>query len=297
MSTIARLLFLGVILFGSVAPAMTKVMANVVEAPRTETGLDLRRYIEADVGGYAEIDGEGDTAGITLAFIGDPKSDVNFRWVELVYIEVFRRLNIPFRYNVYPPSRASMMANSGRVDGEAARVADYAEKFNNLVRIEEPIVSTHFSAFSHRADIKLTRWADLQDTSYRVEYRRGIFITEKRLVALVPSDKLTIATYPLHGLKRLMHDRIDIYIGAEFRIIPLLKRNEFNDAKIHMVGRLETFDNFGYLHMRHHKLAGLIAEVLKTMRAEGLMQKYLNQADREFLLMDGEAETSMLEVK
>lgn len=293
MSKFVRLLFLSAILFGGVAPVMAIAW--------TETDLDLKIDTEADVEVHVERGAETDVGvtheGITLAFIGDPETDVNFRWVELVYIEVFRRLNIPFGYKVYPPSRASMMANAGRVDGEAARVADYAEKFNHLVRIEEPIVSTNFSAFSYRDDIKLTSWADLKDTSYRVEYRRGIFITEKRLVALVPPDKLTVATYPLHGLKRLMHDRIDIYIGAEFRIIPLLKRDEFNDAKIHMVGRLETFDNFGYLHMRHNKLAGLIAEELKAMRAEGLMQKYLNQADREFLLMEGESEASMLEVK
>lgn len=276
---------------------MTNAMADAIEAPRTEANSDLKRDTEADVERGVENDVGVTNEGMTLAFIGDPKSDVNFRWVELIYIEVFRRLNIPFHYKVYPPSRASMMANSGRVDGEAARVADYGEKFNNLVRIEEPIVSTHFSAFSHRADIKLTSWTDLKDTSYRVEYRRGIFITEKRLSALVPSDKLTIATYPLHGLKRLIHDRIDIYIGAEFRIIPILKRDEFSDAKINMVGRLETFDNFGYLHKRHNKLAGLIAEVLKTMRSDGLMQEYLTQADREFSLMDGEVEPSMWTAK
>lgn len=121
----------------------------------------------------------GNLPTITMAFYEDPSDNLYFRWCELIYTEAFARLGYQFRYQVVPPIRASMMADTGKVDGEPARVFAYGLKYKNLIRVEEPILESKLTAYAINPNIQLTDWGSLLNHPYRIEYYRGIFYIEQ----------------------------------------------------------------------------------------------------------------------
>ncbi|MCH1929502.1 hypothetical protein L9G16_04855 [Shewanella sp. A25] len=215
---------------------------------------------------------------ITMAFYADPKHNLYFRWGELLYTEAFARLGYQFSYQVVPAMRASLLADSGKVDGEPARVFAYGMKFQNLVRVEEPILETKLLAFARNPEIKLVDWDSLKQFPYRVEYNRGIFFAEQKLESLLPAERLTTSSSPVNSFRKLLHDRIDIYIDTAVIGFPLLQKAEFEHSKIHSVVDLETLISFAYLHKRHRLLAPKLSETLKQMKQEGLFELYLENA-------------------
>jgi len=112
-------------------------------------------------------------ATITMAFFEAPEKEPLFKYAELLYTEAFRRLGFGFVYEVYPLKRCSAMADAGAVDGEPGRIRDYNQMYPNLIRVEEPVLTTVYLAFSTNAAMHLNGWDSLQDTTYRVDYRIG----------------------------------------------------------------------------------------------------------------------------
>ncbi|MFB2639581.1 hypothetical protein ACE02P_16240 [Shewanella bicestrii] len=218
---------------------------------------------------------------ISMAFYEDPKDNLYFRLGELIYTEAFARLGYRFSYQVVPPMRASLMADSGKIDGEPARVFSYGLKFKNLIRIEEPVIETKLIAYGIHPDMQIQDWASLLNHPYRIEYYRGIFYIEQKLEGLVPQDRITTSSSPVNSFRRMLRDRIDIYIDTEAIGEQVLKYTEFQHSKIHPVGELDYLISFGYLHKRHKALAAKLSTTLKQMKQEGLFEQYRQQAHSE----------------
>jgi hypothetical protein len=105
---------------------------------------------------------------IVLAGVPEVRESVQGAWLELIYHEAFRRLGYQLKYLVVPPRRASILAESGDVDGEIHRVASHGKEHPALVRVEEPHFSTAFSAYASRPLALANGW-DSRHTSYRIE--------------------------------------------------------------------------------------------------------------------------------
>ncbi|MGI2058010.1 hypothetical protein ACRN9T_12620 [Shewanella baltica] len=215
---------------------------------------------------------------ITMAFYEDPKHNFYFKWAELIYTQAFERLGYGFSYQVVPAARASMMADSGKVDGEPGRVFNYGEKFTNLIRIEEPVVDTHLIAFAHNPKIKITNWQALQKSRYKIEYYRGVFLAEQKLKGLIPNERLTESSSPVSSFRKMLRDRIDIYIDTEASSLDLLQTPEFQGSEIIAIATLEELTSYGYLNKRHAALAVNLARELKQMKQEGIFETYKQQA-------------------
>uniref|UniRef100_Q0HZ70 Solute-binding protein family 3/N-terminal domain-containing protein n=1 Tax=Shewanella sp. (strain MR-7) TaxID=60481 RepID=Q0HZ70_SHESR len=218
---------------------------------------------------------------ITMAFYEDPKDNLYFRLSELIYTEAFARLGYQFNYLVVPPMRASLMADSGKVDGEPARVFSYGLKFQNLIRVEEPFIESKLMVYGINPNIQVQDWAALLKHPYRIEYYRGIFYIEQKLEGLVPVDRLTTSSSPVNSFRRMSRDRIDIYIDTEAIGEQVLKYAEFQHSKIHPVGKLDDLIGYAYLHKRHQALAQQLSATLKQMKQEGSFEQYWQQAHKE----------------
>lgn len=217
---------------------------------------------------------------ITMAFYEDPKHNFYFKWAELIYTQAFERLGYGFSYQVVPAARASMMADSGKVDGEPGRVFHYGEKFTNLIRIEEPVVDTHLIAFAHNPNIKITNWQALQKSRYKIEYYRGVFLAEQKLKGLIPKERLTESSSPVSSFRKMLRNRIDIYIDTEASSLDLLQTPEFQGSEISAIATLEELTSYGYLNKRHAALAVNLARELKQMKQEGIFETYKQQAKK-----------------
>ena len=189
----------------------------------------------------------------------------------LIYSEVFRRLDMELVYDVYPPKRASWMAEHGELDGEIGRAFDYQDSHPNLIRIEEPIFSVTLSAFAVEPITALNGWNSLKATGYRVGYRSGYTVTEDKLSNVLPKDKLSGVAESIHGLRKLSVSRTDVYVDIKEHIERILKLKEFDGIGITNVGEMEVMKVYGYLHKRHKDLVPRIAAMLKVLKREGVI--------------------------
>jgi len=209
------------------------------------------------------------------------KNSMYGKWLTLVFTEAFRRLGYELQYDGYPAARASAMSESGQVDGEISRVFEYQEAHPNLIRVGEVLYSTKFVAFAAKPGIVLHGWKSLQNTTYRVDYRRGVKLSESELTLVVASEHLSDVTTAEQGLKKLIKRRSDLYVDVEFTIVEAindLNQDKFDVSVLYQAGIMQEVNVHAYLHKKHAALVPKVAEILKTMKQGGLFKHYFEIA-------------------
>jgi len=203
-----------------------------------------------------------------------------FKWVTFIYTEVFRRLNIKVQVVYHPLKRSSIELNEGRVDGEPARIYDYGATYPNLVRIEEPVFSMTVAAYKAVPSMPdLNGWESLKNTHYLVDYPKGMKVCETTLSIVVKAEQISTSTNTWHGIQKLALKRIDYYIDDLNSISPILrnKSDKLKD-KVFFAGVMQKTLLYMYVHKKHKSLAPEIAEMIKKIKSEGLIEYYQKKA-------------------
>ncbi len=99
-----------------------------------------------------------------------------------------------------------------------------------------------------------------------------------QLSKVVPPERLSFVPTIEQALKKLRAGRTDIFVYVEPLVLSVLRSAEFQDAGIQMVGMMEEFALYPFLHKKHADLAPKLAEALKQMKAEGLFEQYQKMA-------------------
>jgi hypothetical protein len=79
------------------------------------------------------------------------------------------------------------------------------------------------------------------------------------------------------GLKKIIFGRTDIFIEQELVIAEALRnleKSEYDLSSVYQAGIMWTGASHVYLHKRHTALLPKIAEVLRAMKQEGLVERY-----------------------
>ena len=204
------------------------------------------------------------------------------RWVALIYTEAFRRLKIPVRLEYYTLARRTALVKAGIVDGEASRIYSYGNNRPDLVRVEESVIDFGFSLYTANPSVRLQKIEDLRATDYFVEYRRGILICDNTLKQAVPANRISDVPTQQQGLKKLVAGRTDLYCDIDVYILQELQSPEFKGANVRKVISIgNAVPTFPYLNKKHADLAPRLAAVLKQMKAEGLIEAYRQQVERD----------------
>lgn len=205
------------------------------------------------------------------------------KWVDLIYTEAFKRLGIPLRLEYLTLKRRSAMADEGNIDGEVGRVYEYGAAHPNLIRVEESVINLSFSLYTTQPALHLQRLDELPATALLVEYRDGILMCENTLKQLLPPTRLSRVATEQQGLKKLLAGRTDLYCDLDLTIQTALHSQEFKEAgnirKALDLGK--SIPTYPYLHWKHAELAPRLAATLKQMKAEGLIETYRLQVERE----------------
>jgi hypothetical protein len=207
------------------------------------------------------------------------------RWFLKLYTEALNRMGITLRYRIMPPKRASTYTDQGILDGELSRVYDYNTKHPNLIRVEEHHLLSVFSAFAIDPTITLKGWESLNDTNYKVEYRRGIKKSADNLKSRIPPERRSEISSISDGVGKLLIGRSDIFIDSEDGVFDYLKTAEFQrmsqdrGVMVGKVGVMETVTSHFWLHKKHRELAPQLSRILGDMKKEGLFDLYLEQLD------------------
>jgi hypothetical protein len=215
-----------------------------------------------------------------LVLVGttDSRDSLHGTWLALIYTEALRRLGYTLRYVDYPARRASAMSDRGLVDGEIHRVADYGRAHPNLVRVEEPHFAMRFAAYAVPPTHLGPGWGALATTAYRVSFRLGVMKCEQELPAVVAPDRLMRVPSAVLGLRQLAAGHADLFIDVDDVVQAALARPEFHGTPVRRVALLEQVDVHAFLHKKHAALAPRLAAVLAQMKAEGLIERYRQQA-------------------
>ena len=221
-------------------------------------------------GAYAES-----SPSIVMATM-HPSDSYEGKLSRMIYQEAFKRLGIELRIEEYPAPRATAMAEHADVAGELTRSYEYQSVVKNLIRVEEPLFEFRIAGFARKPIIQLNGWDSLKGTSLRINYRRGLKDLEQRLPELVNMQLVESLTRPEQGVKKLISDRIDLYIDIADEVMMLLATPEFKTADIQDVGTLKTSTTHGYMHTTYQELVPKLETVLKQMKQKGLIEQYRN---------------------
>ena len=208
------------------------------------------------------------------------------KWYRRIYGEAFKRMGVPLTIVVVPTARLTTIADQGEVHGQGSRVFAYADAHPNQLRVEESVhdVRLVLYAFGTAAHPdRPWRLEDLTAGKSRVEYRRGVAICEKTLKPLLPADQISDVTGIEQGLKKLKTGRTDLYCDFDLGVMGVLLEPAFKGE----TGYRQALDlNVGlplypYVHKSRAEIAPRLAEALKKMKAEGLVDRYRHEAVRE----------------
>jgi polar amino acid transport system substrate-binding protein len=215
--------------------------------------------------------------------IGTEQTNTYFALVfRKVFTEAFRRLAIPVEIVDYPLPRLAWMLEQGQIDAEASRGASYGQAHPRLVRVDESLMDARWVLYTARPELKISGLDDLVRLHLEGSWRRGVLVCEQTLKPLLQADRVTDVSEADQGLNLLVAGRTDFYCDVDVNMDEKLRLPRYRGAR--QVRELWVLGNsplYTYLHPRHAALAPRLAEVLRQMKAEGLVDRYRQEARRE----------------
>jgi polar amino acid transport system substrate-binding protein len=208
------------------------------------------------------------------------------QWYRRIYGEAFRRMGVPLTIMVAPTARLTILTDQGEIHGQASRIFGYADTHPDQVRVEEVLHEVRLVLFAFGPPAPSgdpRRIADLATGRWTVEYRRGVAICEKLLAPVVPPGQLSDVTSVEQALRKLKSGRADLYCDFDLSVRNDLLTPAFGGT----AGFRQALDlNVGlplypYLHRSRAELAPRLAETLREMKREGLIDRYLRDVERE----------------
>jgi len=210
---------------------------------------------------------------------GQPETTFEGKWQRLTYQEAFRRLGLPLEVEVMPAQRMTAMVESGAVDGQFGRVLGYADAHPEQVRVDEPIYEVGFALLVSNPALTLSHLQDLAATSLIGVYRRGVELCERSLSPLVGAERLSSVATERDALRMLVTGRVDYFCEIDVALMNALHSPEFKGASVRPLLTIgDRIPMFPYLSRKQAELAPRLAAVLKGMKAEGLLERFRQEA-------------------
>lgn len=208
------------------------------------------------------------------------------KWYRRIYGEIFRRMGVPLKVVQIPTARLTILADQGEVDGQASRVLAYAETHPNQLRVDEVLHEVRLGLYTYNSATRPDqpgRIEDLASGKWLVEYRRGVAICEKLLKPVLPPDRISDVTSVDQGLKKLKSGRTDYYCDFDTAIRNELLMPEYKgDVRFRRALDLGVgIQLYPYVYKSRADLAPRLAEALRKVKADGLIERYLREVERE----------------
>jgi hypothetical protein len=206
------------------------------------------------------------------------------KWFRRIYVEAFRRMDVPLKITVLPLARISSELDAGHLDGEMLRVLGYAAAHPELVRVEESVLEVGLVLYGANPALRINRVEDIAAApSLNGEFRRGVGVCETMLRQWLPATNVSSITTTEQGLRKLVAGRTDLFCEFDLAVVDAINSRELNDLgpfrKVLALGAPTPF--YAYLHKKNAALAPRLAATLKKMKAEGLIERYRSELEKE----------------
>jgi ABC-type amino acid transport substrate-binding protein len=214
-----------------------------------------------------------------LIFTGGAASDsYQARVATAVLSEAFRRNGFRFRAEYHPSLRSLTLSNSGELDGELHRVANFHElsgrKYSNLIRIESKLLSLYTAVFS-KQELRINAWGDLK--GYRVAYYRGRKNIEHHLKGLLGGNRILALNDDEQAFAMLALGRADVVITTSNQGRQIVAGRP-DLSGVREVGRVDEDVIYAYINTKHRALALKIAKTMEAMKLDGSFEAIVTEA-------------------
>jgi len=192
-----------------------------------------------------------------------------------ILIEAYSRIGYEVEVRRVPAARALIIANSGLVDGEAARVAVIERANMNLIRVPTPIYLNTIVAYSRNRGVDTSLgWQMLHP--YRLASVRGYKFIERMTATM---DRTLVLGHD-RMFSMLRNGRVDIAIAELLESLPCFL--EYGPEELQLLDPpLSRQKMYHYLHQKHADLVPKIDTVLKQMEEAGEIQAFKEQLFEE----------------
>lgn len=204
------------------------------------------------------------------------------RLATLIHTEAFKRVGRSIRFDFVPLARQRVLIDSGAIDADGGRIHEFGAAHPNLVRVEESHTDLNFALYAAKPGLRLQNLEQLKSNELRVEYRLGILLCEQALTPVLAPQRLTTTSSEEQGVQKLLFDRTDLYCDLDMAVRRVSNLPEFRDRPpVHKAYSFGPVPIHMYLHSKHAELAPRLAIAIKQMKAEGLIDAYRRQVERD----------------
>lgn len=201
------------------------------------------------------------------------KNSMEYQKLSIFINEVFKRSGHTVELIPLPGVRALISANSGVVDGDAARTQIAVSDYKNLMLIPAPYNTIKVYAYTLNKNIKTPSSNSLNN--YSIIYIRGTKIIDS-LVEKIDKENLSVTSNADSAVKMLLSGRGDILLGIDFNINESIKKiNATNILKLEPP--IIEVPIFIALNKKHAKFAQGIAAEIENMKKDGSLQKLIHE--------------------
>jgi polar amino acid transport system substrate-binding protein len=188
---------------------------------------------------------------------------------------VYAELGMTPVFEQLPSERALVEANAGRFDADLMRVEGVEKSYPQLLCTNEPIRRTELYAYVRRgASFSIKAADDLR--LHSLGLTRGSKLAEEFLTAR--GWQATAANSADSLFKMLTVDRFEVALVTSTQ---LLAHSGLVPDNVERAGPvLSSSHSYHVLHRHNAELAPRIDAVLKAMKADGRLQRYLSTADQ-----------------
>lgn len=203
-------------------------------------------------------------AQLTIATLAD-KDLTHVRVMEKLLTDAYTLLGIPIEMKIMPNKRSLFASNSGRVDGEAGRIAGMEKEFPNLVMIPEFLYSLNVLVYSKNLNFTVDGWGSLR--SYRIGILRGAKYAEIGSRGM----NTLIVSYGTQLFQALDADRIDVAVLHDSGNLSLSGISNIRVLK----PPLQKIIIYHYLHKKHRKLIPALNCAIRKVKNKKILEHCL----------------------
>jgi len=178
--------------------------------------------------------------------------------------KAYTRAKIDAFFTFVQLEKSLKLSNSGKSDGEMARIKKVSNIYPNLLIVPVPLISIQAIAYSEDENIKISSWNDLK--KYKFTIIKGIKFIEKKTKNMKKNVVLTFedAFYDLEKGKT------QIVVATKLASLEIIYKNNYRDIKA-VSNSLKSLDLYHFVNKKNKKLIPILTPILQKMKKTGEM--------------------------
>lgn len=219
------------------------------------------------------LNSSASTAGesLIIGIAGVKTNERAFRIGKNILQEISKRMNVKIQLISLPAKRALIMLREGAIHAELTRVAAYKKKVPTAIKVEEPITSLPYHAYTQKKII-VDGWDSLKP--YKIVHVRGHIFIETYLT----NHKTFAVNSAKTAFLFLKAKRADLYIEEILTSTPILNSPEFDDSGIKRLDPpLAILNTFTFFSSKFPDYAKKYHKALVGIKKEGIYQKIFSE--------------------